>query len=89
MLDRRNELSARWETLSRREPEDAIEALRACEGSIEIETHLGCKVGGCCCLAVSCEAVKVEEVKLLRGKRAAVGDIYKHFIRRGWMPYDH
>jgi hypothetical protein len=36
--------------------------------SIENETHLGWKVGGCCCLAVSCEAVKVKEVKLLAGK---------------------
>jgi len=89
VLDRRNELRARWETLSRRELEDAIEAVRTCEGSIESETHLGWKVGGCCCLAVSCEVVKVEEVKLWRGKRAAVGDIYKHFVRRGRMPYDH
>ena len=68
VLDRRNKSRARWETLSRRELEDAIEAVGVCEGSIESETHLGWKVGGCCCLAVSCEAVKVEEVKLLRGK---------------------
>jgi hypothetical protein len=36
--------------------------------SIESETHLGWKVSGCCCLAVSCEAVKVKEVKLLARK---------------------
>jgi hypothetical protein len=89
VLDRRNELRARWETLSRNELEDAIEAVRArggardsrlesmclvvgtCSGrdkSIESETHLGWKVGCCCCLAVSCKAVKVKEVKLLAGK---------------------
>ena len=68
VLDRRNELRTRWETLSRRELEDAIEAVRACEGSIESETHLGWKVGGCFCKEMSCEAVKVEEVKLLAGK---------------------
>ena len=35
VLDRRNELRARWETLSRKELEDAIEAVRACAGSLE------------------------------------------------------
>jgi hypothetical protein len=35
VLDRRNELGARWETLSRNELEDAIEAVRARGGSLE------------------------------------------------------